>query len=573
MTHIDLLNFIIDVQNIPKNELAELIGVPLKKMDDVLSGAMPLKKKWLKNLSLFTGIPKEAIQSGNFALNYPEGEVAPALDVYVPEAIREENTRRLNFYSKKRYKSDYQDVVLIKILGIFNLAMSWIIPLGLMVIYSINAVSDLIKIMLLGIIPAMIGVSILRNAYKFAKNGVPADEKTFNYYGALSIIQILIFLVSLTVFKWTSPVALVVMILTALPIFYEVFIVKDKDLSFLKHTLVSITCVVAFLALVFLLLTGEKADSIENETQAIIFIGLFSSGWLSTYFSFASVLISKYYYCKRTGISKYFGAVVKKPVFKKGRAVKSAIAIVLACAVVFATIYIAPVVLLDGAMSTAIDGFNEEKVETRYIDYNKEDITFGEDEQVVTIEEENYNIKLPVYLEKNEKITTRDGYQNKEKMTVVFIEEIYFDYSDVFTYDGDDEENKASFERLNKTIKDRYGFIPKGQYEYFKLLKLISEDNISPFNRDLSLAVSLFTNLEKMLAYDNVYLYEDSEKCFCICENIIERESGNFTHTYSINGNAKGDYDKFFSITVMVVTETPADMDLPFKIINSIEMK
>ena len=85
MTHIDLLNYLTDVQKIEKSDLAELIGVPQKKIDGVLCGQIPLKKKWLKNLSAFTGIPTECITSGNFTLQYPveaqqpqaEGEQPP----------------------------------------------------------------------------------------------------------------------------------------------------------------------------------------------------------------------------------------------------------------------------------------------------------------------------------------------------------------------------------------------------------------------------------------------------------------------------------------------------------------
>ena len=60
--------------------------------DDVLSGFVPLKKKWLKNLSLYTGIPEQAIATGAFTLNAPDGEPAPVVkDAYVPEAMREAN--------------------------------------------------------------------------------------------------------------------------------------------------------------------------------------------------------------------------------------------------------------------------------------------------------------------------------------------------------------------------------------------------------------------------------------------------------------------------------------------------
>ena len=48
MHYIDLLNYLIDVQKIEKDELCELIAIPKKKLDSVLAGATPLKKKCLK---------------------------------------------------------------------------------------------------------------------------------------------------------------------------------------------------------------------------------------------------------------------------------------------------------------------------------------------------------------------------------------------------------------------------------------------------------------------------------------------------------------------------------------------
>ena len=47
MHYIDLLNYLIDVQKIEKDELCELIAIPKKKLDSVLSGITPLKKKCL----------------------------------------------------------------------------------------------------------------------------------------------------------------------------------------------------------------------------------------------------------------------------------------------------------------------------------------------------------------------------------------------------------------------------------------------------------------------------------------------------------------------------------------------
>ena len=143
MHYIDLLNYLIDVQKIEKDELCELLAIPKKKLDSVLTGATPLKKKCLKNLSLYTSIPLDAIRSGNFVLNIPqaevvEGEEAPKIikDAYVPEYIREANTKRLKAYCKKRYKNRRDDVLGLNIINIILFVINIITAFFL--IYSFN---------------------------------------------------------------------------------------------------------------------------------------------------------------------------------------------------------------------------------------------------------------------------------------------------------------------------------------------------------------------------------------------------------------------------------------------------
>lgn len=573
MTYVDLLTYLTDVQKIEKNDMAELLAIPQKHIDGVLCGQMPLKKKWLKNLSLYTGIPKDAILAGNFVLNIPDGEPAPVIkDAYVSEAIREANTQRLNAYAKKRYKTFHDDVVAVKVMGIISIATSWIIPLALMVIYSITAASDIIKIMLMGIIPAMIGVSVIRNVFKFAKKGVAADEKTFKYFSILSIIQTTVFIASLVAFEWVSSVAVVAIVLVALPVLYHTFIVKSDKLSYAKHILVSLLCAGAYFCLFLLFISGEKFTNAENATQIFVSSGLFWSGWASSYFSFGSILLCKFYYCKRNGISKHFGAINKKKVFKNSKIAKSIISLVLVGVIIFSIIYIAPVVVFDKIISSASAFPGEEPTETKYLDYDKGDISFAADEEVIIIEKENYSLKIPAYLERNENATISETYQNKEKMSSLMIEDTYLDYDEFLFADAEDDSERKYNERIRNAIIERYGFFPKGEYEFYKLMKLISEDTISPLNRDLFTSVSILKSTQQLVGDDVVYLYEDSKKCLCIRENRIEREDGTFSCIYNISGNANGDYDKFVSITVLVVTGT-ADMDLPFKIINSIEMK
>lgn len=574
MNHVDLLNYLKDVQKIEKSDLAELIGIPSGKMDDVLSGFVPLKKKWLKNLSLYTGIPEQAIATGAFTLNAPDGEPAPVVkDAYVPEVIREANTRRLDYYVKKRYKNLRDDVVYGHPLSIAGPVLCLIVLVGFAFLFEVAAFSDLVKLMLIGLIPGVMGFSINRASFRFAKKGVPADEKTFKGYTVLAIVQLLIFVISSIAFKWMLPVALVGAIGALLPLIYQIFIQgNNSKVSYIKSLFMFIISALLILGVFFCFIGGEKLETAESQIQHLSLCIIFSCGWFSVLLSTFSVLISHTYFCKRNGISKHFGPVVKKPAFKSGRFAKSIISLVLAVAILFGGLYVAPVILLDSMMSSAATWSGEEPTETEYVDYECTDILFAEDEQLITIEKDFYTIQVPAYLQKREDAKLNESYMNQEKLTSFIINTTYVDYADSLFADGETESEKKYKERLRSRVAEKYGFVPQSEYEYYKLMRLISEDTISPFDRELSIVASTLKGMQQLMGDEKVYFYEDSEKCFCIRANFFERDDGSMSCFYNIEGNATGDYDKRFSFTVMVV-EQEAHSDLPFCIVNSMEIK
>ena len=163
MHYIDLLNYMVYVQGFEKAELAELIAIPIKKVNDVLSGITPLKKKNLKNLSLFTGLPLDTIVSGTFTLNAPQpsasdGDGVPKIvkDAYVPEYIRNANTSRLNAYCKQRYKNELQDVSLLKVLHILFVIGSVFAICSLLLTSGDLSLSNCQKTFIVGLLPVIL---------------------------------------------------------------------------------------------------------------------------------------------------------------------------------------------------------------------------------------------------------------------------------------------------------------------------------------------------------------------------------------------------------------------------------
>ena len=224
-----------------------------------------------KNLSLYTGIPKEAILAGNFVLNAPEGELAPVVkDAYVPEAIRESNTQRLNAYVKKRYKTFRDDVVYMHPVCTILAVLCLIALIGFVFLFNVTALSDLVKVMLMGFIPVIISISVIRNSFRFAKKGVLADEKTFKFYAVLVVLQIFISTISAVAFKWALPVALAGALGTVLPLIYLVFVQgNNSKVGYIKYYSLSFASLIFLLGVFFCFLEGEKVEAVENTTQFI----------------------------------------------------------------------------------------------------------------------------------------------------------------------------------------------------------------------------------------------------------------------------------------------------------------
>ncbi len=572
MNYIDLLNYLTDVQKIEKEDLAELIGIPQKKMDSVLCGAVSFKKKWLKNLSLYTGIPKEAILAGNFVLNAPEGELAPVVkDAYVPEAIRQGNTQRLNAYVKKRYNLFYGDAMGFPPLFIFVSAVCLLILVGMVFLFEVLAVTDLLKVMLMGILPVIMSFSVMRASIKFAKKGVLADERTFKFYAVLAVVQTLISTIASLVFEWQTAVGLAATIGAVLPLIYLVFVQGNNGrVVYVKTLMLAIVLGSLMLCATFCFFTGEKVETTENVQQVASSIIVFTCGWLACLGSLGSVFVSYCFFRKRNGASKHFGPVVKKPAFKNNRISRSIISILLAGLILFGSIYTLPVLVLNKIILNIFEG--ENKAQLVYCEYDKTDIAFSAEEKAKLVEEKNYTVKIPEAMVKNEE---HNSYKYSVKNVYLAIKDEYIDYEEIF----DNRSNKMEtteakkISKLKETIKKEYGFFPKTEYEYYKLQLLISEDKINPFNRDLVTATTMFKMMESGVTMDTTtYLHEDSEKVLCVKESIYEKEDGGKIYTYDVSGNAKGDYSKYIDVLIMF-TDTNTDMDLPFKIINSIEMK
>ena len=298
MNYIDLLNYLTDVQKIEKEDLAELIGIPQKKMDSVLCGAVSFKKKWLKNLSLYTGIPKEAILAGNFVLNYPaeenegfskEGEASaiPEIAPEPEESIKQYNYEKFMAFCEVRYKKTNSDVKQGFAVEIafctLNLLFSLVVTAF---IFAQSPLTNLWLFPLICFIPTILALAATVGIHKVAKGGFKSEEKNFKIYSVFSVLPLLLLSVAGTIFKITPVWAIGIAVASILPIVYYVFIkgVTEKasnKIFVLSEVFSSVTNSIVKLyhtsPYYLTSLSGFQLDVIEEELSFIYQYSMYTS--------------------------------------------------------------------------------------------------------------------------------------------------------------------------------------------------------------------------------------------------------------------------------------------------------
>ena len=432
MTHIDLLNYIIDVQKIEKNELAELIGVPQKKIDDVLGGVKPLKKKWLKNLSVFTSIPEQVILAGNFNLQYSvetqesqvEGVQPPVTPEQTPEmaeALKDYNYSRLMSFCETRYKKRYRDIkqglVIQIVAAIVGLLFS--IACGVIVVLQ-KPMMEIFMFPLICFIPSFMALLPVGNLYKIAKTGCKHEEKSFKIYTALSILPILIHMIAGVCYKVYPEWAIVFAAASLLPPVYFVFI-KDleKKTTQIQSTLSIFFSFITSSGFCYSVVVGDfierDAEEIVIETSLIAVV----VAWGVVAIALCFINYFYYYYYKVIVTSKYFQPLPEKPLLKKHHMRNKIIALAFATAILVGGTYILSCTSIYLNLNSVLN--YEETVVPEYSEYNKQDIIFTEADEVTVIDTEFYSLKIPADMKKNEEIKTQDSYKSDSSGGIVMM--------------------------------------------------------------------------------------------------------------------------------------------------------
>lgn len=592
MTHIDLLNYLIDVQKIEKVELAELLAIPLRKIDNVLCGQIALKKKWLKNLSAFTGIPTECITSGNFTLQYPveaqepqaEGEQTPVVPEQTPEMsenLKQYNYDKLMDFCKVRYKKRYRDIkqaVVIQIVfAILGLLFS--IACGVFVVLQ-KPMTDILLFPLICFIPTFMALLSVGSLFKIAKNGSKCEEKNFKIYTLLSILPMLLHSVAGICFKVYPVWSIGFGVASFLPLIYLVFIKAiEKNITGFKIFLsiaFSFITTAAFLSSVFV------GEFIERDTDTEILMACFMAiiaSWGIVALTFVYVYYFYFCYHKVIVTSKFFQPLNEKVLLKKHHIRNKIIALVLASIIFVGGTYILSCAIMYWNVDAILN--YEDTIVPKYSDYDKQNIIFTEADEVTIIDTEFYKFKIPADMKKNEEIKTQDSYKSDPVggIVMMYTEDNLYGESLSKLYEGEDvedlDERQAKYmAELKQEIIDTYGYYPQSAYELKKILRDIREKGINFLNRKQTAAVIPIVIFDTTLSYDDeVIFYKDEEKELVLSVRRTEHSNtGRSTVTCQVHGNKKGEYEKFVDVTIMLRSDY-SDEDLAYKIINSIEMK
>lgn len=118
MTQAELLNYILEKEKIKKEDFAKLFGIRKKNIEKALNGETALTKRQIKNISDFTGIPQEAIKSGE--INLPDLQSTGVVFIN-EEFVKNQNTERFQKYIKNRFKISFSFLFLLKLFIYFIL--------------------------------------------------------------------------------------------------------------------------------------------------------------------------------------------------------------------------------------------------------------------------------------------------------------------------------------------------------------------------------------------------------------------------------------------------------------------
>ncbi len=415
MTHIDLLNHIRITNNLTRSELALLLNIPEKSINDVLEGKIPLTKKQLKNLSFFTGITTENIVSGNFPIITDATEAEANINLH--QKLMKENFETHKFEKFMKTRTICTTRILRPCLFFFVLFLilaflsSCIYGFGFSVISPFNSV---ILYTLTYIFPVLISLLSLKKLYKIAIKSSVSDEKSFKFYFTSIYLSAFVFSLFSLVSGHTKFIAFILygvsFILPLFKTFYSTTIVSTRKAVNSNLRLFVISNFI-FLATAIFCCYNLKENIILLPQYIVTTIVLFIT------FNILIGITLRHTY--NITWRDHFGKITHIPVYKNSRKFISLISSIIIISIISSICHFGAITLYRVVEKSSTQSYTPIPREM----YDKSDVNFSKKEGYTTVTQTNCSLKIPEGLAPTKETESSKLYENEKNTITVYITE------------------------------------------------------------------------------------------------------------------------------------------------------
>lgn len=592
MTQSELLNYILEKEKIKKEDLAKLFGIRKKNVEKVFNGKKTLTKRQVKNISVFTGIPQEAIKSGEVTL--PDLQNTGVVFIN-EEFVKNQNTTRFESFIKTRLKGELAALFIIKLFTYFILMFGLIF--SLITFYSAfieNIDKSTILIAFFTLVPFYLTFASIVPIFKITRKVNVNEKDRFKIFYLIIIASLIIFTVGTLIFNSFDWLYL---ILSLIPLAMALLTMLIEKKPAKKQKLIKDISTGIILA--FFIVLAIAIEFIEGARESYFAV---------TYLAQFGALMSATIYYRDLEVfeefSKSFGMLSKKKVYKKKRVMSALVSALLVTAIIaggthFGMLYVVKTTI-DYLLENTDTGVNY--TFEQYSEFDKYNIGFTGKDETQTIENCDFTYKVPAeFIDKTKKeqqseiiasllhynedetvlvaSTNEKGEKESFKGVLSYSEEMLDDY----TTDGETVFLEESLnimllkfdEMTNDMLVEKYGFHPENEYKFRKLGGVMNFREINYWNKQEAVCqIPLLIMIAVAIpVYEEVYFYETEEiEGFVSINKFTNEETGEVSYGYIFDFNKK-DADWLDCRLMVRLPEEVASTDLAYKIINSVEIK
>lgn len=589
MTQAELLNYILEIEKLKKEDLAKLLGISKKNTEKAFSGETPLTKRQIKNISEFTSISEEAIKSGEIILPDLQNTGVVFID---EEFVKNQNTERFKNYLKNRFKIQFISLFLLK-LSVYFILIFFSIFTGL-AFYSAfieNIDKSTAFSAFFTLIPYLLGFASIVPMFEVIKKVNFNEVKRVKIYYYFIIVANLISLISFVALNANNGAFFGIgLFFTLIPLLFLILEknkkIDEKQIKILSTVLMFATFIVGY----------ELVSDYLIEKRGFYFLLVFIGLNITLLAAHICYWVIKDF----VKMSNNFQMLNNKKCFKKRKIMRSLVSVLLVTTLVAGGVHFGKLITIKAAINYTFANMESEFTFEKHLEYNKKNIEFTEEDETITVEMGEFTYKIPAELiektnkeiqnEKNKVLT----YKNSEETITVVSTYQQMDkpFPDMFNYDtsisNSFETEEDDFfsdsiaiwmskqgETVKNVLVEKYGFYPTNYYESRKLSGLIDFDDINYWDKQEAHAfvvLGIFYAVASPV-YNESYFYETEkiEGYVDILKNTNE-ETNEISYSYIFSFN-KCDSDWLDYRVIIRLPEEVASTDLAYKIINSVEIK